>query len=166
MKNIEFNNHTPQLVAQLVLGSSLDGNSKDVLSKEFYTALLSSAIIIKALQNIPGNKESINLLSFPLYSLENIFKLIENYNLLIEPIIDDFTAITNYYSQNCELDYFTDETVTQYVTDELLDAINFIKFDLEENPTKYQEILQGLNYVKTKKEELLKSFSIFSKYVQ
>ena len=48
----------------------------------------------------------------------------------------------------------------------LLDAINFIKFDLEENPTKYQEILQGLNYVKTKEEELLKSFSIFPKYVQ
>ena len=36
MKNIEFNNHTPQLVAQLVLGSSLDENSKDVLPKEFY----------------------------------------------------------------------------------------------------------------------------------
>ena len=163
--NFEFNNFTPQLVVQLFMASSADEEKKDLFTRDLYHTILSSAIILKAIQNFPGEKSSIEEFEFAPYSLEGIYKLIEDDDeYLINLIIDDIENISNTYSENGTLENYTDPIVAEYLTDKLMDAVEYLKFEVLLNPIRHNEILEAMEHIKTKEDELIKAFNLLSKH--
>jgi len=158
--NFEFNNFTPQLVVQLFLGSSIVEENKDLFTRDLYNTIFSSAVILQAIQNLPGEKNSIEEFEFAPYSLEGIYKLIEEDDeYLINLIIDDIGNISNTYSNNGALESYTDPIVTEYLTDKLMASVEYLKFEVLLNQIRHDEILQAIEYIKTKEDELIKEFN-------
>ncbi len=162
--NFEFNNFTPQLVVQLFMASSVDEEKKDLFTRDLYHTILSSAIILKAIQNLPGEKSSIEEFEFAPYSLEGIYKLIEDDGYLINLIIDDLANISNFYSENGALENYTNPIVVENLTDKLMDAVEYLKFEVLLNKIRHDEILEAMEYIKTKEDELIKAFNLLSKH--
>lgn len=162
--NFEFNNFTPQLVVQLFMASSVDEEKKDLFTRDLYHTILSSAIILKTIQNLPGEKSSIEEFEFAPYSLEGIYKLIEDDGYLINLIIDNLANISNFYSENGALENYTNPIVVENLTDKLMDAVEYLKFEVLLNKIRHDEILEAMEYIKTKEDELIKAFNLLSKH--